>query len=93
MNYSTRKKHLSYRETKMKIYHENSEKNFKNFQIYKENNSRFWLDKYHLELQKNCEKLNLCRLICKKCKICIHQFTCSCINNFQKKQICIYIHS
>ena len=36
---------------------------------------------------------NTCRIFCKRCNICWHQFTCSCLNKNIKKKFCEHIHA
>jgi len=36
---------------------------------------------------------NQCQLICSECKICVHQFTCTCVDNFIRFNICKHIHA
>lgn len=55
--------------------------------------------KHFYEIEKISEpcpqaiKKSLCPLTCTKCKICIHTFKCSCIDNSIKYNICKHIHA
>lgn len=34
-----------------------------------------------------------CRLVCRKCNICIHNYTCECSDHIIKLNICKHIHA
>lgn len=40
------------------------------------------------EFQSNCS----CKLVCTECSVCIHRYTCSCIDNSIKWNMCKHIH-
>lgn len=47
---------------------------------------------YEIYFIQETSKMCDCKLICTDCLICIHNFTCSCIDSSIKYNICKHIH-
>ncbi|XP_050516253.1 uncharacterized protein LOC126891116 [Diabrotica virgifera virgifera] len=43
-------------------------------------------------VKEHCDVSKCCNFTCTFCNICIHQYTCSCPDNFINKSICKHIH-
>lgn len=69
-------------------------------QIVEEENNLFFLVKaisndnqfYIVEKNSNCTCGSDCKIQCQECKVCAHEFYCSCIENAIRSYMCKHIH-